>query len=342
MLPVVYRDHFDATINTLKFMLTTLQNDIHTMASHNQVNNLHNALNNGLSKLTSDILTNLQKVSQELTVAIAHVNQAAQPEAPGTLERVFFSDAQAALTATNALLSNVPRARYPITVGDLPREQLFGQLHAIHANTLEWLTHMDNQLNSIEQKVNTCARQNTVEVATKRDIDELIRVVRELGSHHPQAQMDISPLLDEFRAIKTQITEQNPTEALQLITSVLSTITSGHHTAPVMDQLPHYQAEHPTATCRTHGTLIFDELHAKVPMDVTGYPPSSSLQMHLKVKREAHDTAVSFALYNADALLLSRTVRTPHEMLNLPWDAFALIHHNCPQFIYKMNRQGLC
>jgi len=357
-------DYFNRAHSTILARLQALQNDVHATASHNQLDQAVAGIRSDIQAARADTVTAngfdfLAQALETVRADLQTMRTSLQPtQAAATIglddrssqvpsdSRVFFTDLQSALGATAALLSNVPPNRYDITAGSLPQNELFGQLHALHANLLEWLRHLDAQLDNMQrQNATNFADQATRQSsdAISSSINTVISAVHQLGQQQ-QSCNELGPrILANLQELKDSITTADPTNALLAIARALAAMGhSSDSTTPPQNPLPEYRAVHPTLPCRTHGVLLFDSIHSRVPMDIRDSPPSTSLELRLSTKRTASESVVDFALYDAGALLLSKHLHTPHELTNLPGDALALIHQNCPKFVYKLSRYGLC
>nr|QED44430.1 TGB3 [Garlic virus E] len=106
--------------------------------------------------------------------------------------------------------------------------------------------------------------------------------------------------------------------------------------------LPAFQAVHPTASCRTYGTIMFDGASSRIPMDILGRPASTTLRLDMTVAASSLATSVSYKIFDDDYLLLSENVETAHKLQHCPSDCLALLHQRCPNFVYKIRSHGLC
>jgi hypothetical protein len=149
---------------------------------------------------------------------------------------------------------------------------------------------------------------------------------------------DIGP---QLTVIRDQIDRNCPFDVLRQILAIVSQADPTEQ-PQVQTSLPDLEVEHPNLECRTHGALVFDNIHAMIPMDITTRPPSTSLQLSINVVESRTLTTVQFTIYDAGALIKSGHVSTPHHLSELPGDALFLIRQKCPNFTYKLAHGNVC
>ncbi|ARQ03278.1 hypothetical protein [Allexivirus sigmamedicagonis] len=326
----------------------------------NQVTDLHHAVNSTnnncaqtehIQAIRADIATlptstDIQRHHGELLTLITN-SQVRTPSVTTTPnQRVFFSELQSALNATNALLANRPEVDYQIQQSPLPIEELFGQLHALHANSIKWYKHLEGlqnqatlQIQRLHAALPATADTNSSQInqALHSILANSERIINLLNQDR-RVLDDINP---QLTSIREQIDRSSPLDVLQ---QILAIVSRANPTEPPLEPvtLPNFEVEHPSLECRTHGLLVFDNIHAMIPMDITTRPPSTSLQLSINVTENRETTTVQFTIYDAGALIKSGHVSTPHRLSELPGDALFLIHQKCPNFTYKLTHSNVC
>nr|QED44491.1 TGB3 [Garlic virus D] len=283
--------------------------------------------------------------------------RSATPNTPLTnLKRTFFSNANIALDATRTLLGYVPPARYDVPPATLPLDELFGQLHALHQNSLEWLTHINHNVDSILDMLSPSNllsqgtplnRLREVLAALTGKVDDIYSTLQ--LSKFETDQPSSSRPANRFETIEHSL-ESLHTKIDELASAVAQTLDRPHVT-PVPDEmrpststrdLPAYQAQHPTRPCRAYGTVLFEDKILKIPMDIIGRPVSTALKLELHLATNDQTTIVSYRIYDDGYLLLSDDIETAHKLQHRLSDGLALLHQRCPNFIYKIKGHGLC
>nr|ALK24281.1 40kDa protein [Garlic virus D] len=270
--------------------------------------------------------------------------------------RTLFTNASIALDATRTLLGYVPPARYNVPPATLPLDELFGQLHALHQNSLEWLTHINHNVDSI---------LNTLNLSNLLSQSMLLSQLRETLATITGKVDDIHSTLQSPKPDPNQPSSSKPTSKLEIIEHSLenlhvkineltSSIAQTHEqpnntsksdtpqSSASTSELPTYQAQHPTRPCRAYGTILFDNKTVRIPMDITGRPVSTALKLELHLTTNSQTTAISYKIYDDGYLLLSDDVETAHKLQHRLSDSLALLHQRCPNFIYKIKGHGLC
>ncbi|AHA93788.1 40 kDa protein [Garlic virus D] len=272
------------------------------------------------------------------------------------LQRTFFSNANIALDATRTLLGYVPPARYDVPPVTLPLDELFGQLHALHQNSLEWLTHINHNVDSILDMLNPSNllsqgtplnRLREMLVALTGKVDDIYATIQ--SSRLETNQPSSSKPVNRFETIEHSLESLHI--KLDELTSAVAHALDHPHVTPVPDEmrpsastrdLPAYQAQHPTRPCRAYGTVLFEDKILRIPMDITGRPVSTALKLELHLTTNDQTTMVSYRIYDDGYLLLSDDVETAHKLQHRLSDCLALLHQRCPNFIYKIKGHGLC
>lgn len=272
---------------------------------------------------------------------------------PPPMNRVLFSNAALALEATRNLLSHVPPTRYNLPQTTLPLDELYGQLHALHQNSLEWLTHIGSDTDRLIVDFGTFSSTAVAnhdhmtthlanirdELHTLRDLPQLLNRLLKQQELHLQTLTDTQK---EIAALKTLI-HHNLTQSQTQESSTPSSSQSGATThQPQPSDLHPYQARHPTTRCRTYGTLIYNGSSLHMPMDILGKPASTALQLQVDIKPSPGGTNVTYKLADNGALLLSDEIFTPHKLNKPLSDALSLLHDNCSNFIYNNKGGRLC
>nr|QED44148.1 TGB3 [Garlic virus A]QED44172.1 TGB3 [Garlic virus A] len=274
------------------------------------------------------------------------------------LQRTFFSNATLALDATRALLGHVPPARYDIPPAILPLDELYGQLHALHQNSLEWLTHINHNVDSILNTINPIdLHSQSMALSKLREIVEsLTNTVDSIHSSlqpsnsnpdHPSSSTSARHTrLEEIeRSLETLHHKvDNITLSLSNASHKPSSLSKPLGPSPLnaVKTLPVYQAVHPTKPCRTYGTILIDGTYSRIPMDITGRPASTALRVELCVTPTEQFTTVSYKIFDDGYLLTSDDIETDHRLQHYPGDCLALLHQRCPNFIYKIKAHSLC
>lgn len=271
-------------------------------------------------------------------------------------QRTFFSNASIALDATRALLGYVPPARYDVPPATLPLDELFGQLHALHQNSLEWLTHINHNVDSILDMLNPSnllsqgtplsRLRETLAILTGK-IDTVLMTLQ--SSTPDPGQPSPSRPTSKFEVIEHSLERLHI--KIDELTSTVAQMHSQPQPAPKPDtpqpsasarDLPTYQAQHPTRPCRAYGTVLFDDKILRIPMDIAGRPVSTALKLELHLTTNDQTTVVLYKIYDDGYLLLSDEVETAHKLQHRLSDCLALLHQRCPNFIYKIKGHGLC
>nr|QED44382.1 TGB3 [Garlic virus A] len=294
--------------------------------------------------------------TQMLTAAPPDSSPITSETGTETIQRTFFSNASLAVDATRALLGYVPPIRYDIPPATLPLDELYGQLHALHQNSIEWLTHINHNVNSILNTLNPVGHLSQSN-SLSRLHEAVVSLTKMIDSIHSNLQLtdiDINQPSSSKPPTKLERIEQN-LEALHRKIDELSLLhknatprpnatpnsSSSPQTNAVKD-LPIYQATHPTTPCRTYGTILLDGAHSRIPMDIIGRPASTALRLELCVVPTEQSTTVNYKIFDDGYLLTSDDVATNHRLQHYPSDCLSLLHQKCPNFIYKIKTHGLC
>lgn len=321
-------------IQNINAQLERISISTQQLVSRDYLRNVNNELLNSLRAITNRGLTPDETT---LTVPDQQVN------------RTFFTHRDPTLASTQALLSHRPPGNYGVHQTSIPPEELYGLLLRLHANLVEWLMHLDT---NIQTTARTTEIRGIDEHATRNlqildnKLDKLLDQLTRIANPASPAPTDLSSLSDDIRAIKLELSRTTAEGTLQKLIDALAKLPPSKGTETQVSetpaQLPPYAAKHPETTCRTHGVLVFDDIHTRIPMDLLGRPASTNLQLSFRVTQSESETELKFTIYNAGSLLLSRNITTPTMLQNLPGDALSLIHEHCPNFVYKLSRSGVC
>lgn len=345
------RDHIINHINTFKSQFAVaLQNAQATLieSNHLTLDNKLKPIKEILDTATSATPTKAIEGTSQTRDQIS-LSEAANCEQVPT-DRTFFTNLNAAVTATGNLLTHVPPARYNLPTTSLPLDELYGLLHALHRNSLEWLTHISHATDQIIDKLSTVENGVLNEVrSNSRKLDLILQRISEVESKiNDQTTSNIDDHLSKtLTSIETKLQElhvkliANPTNNQAGPSSNL-TKPSSADTHSAHSSLPIFQANHPTARCRSYGYVEFNGLSLHIPMDVRGRRSSTALRLITKHTLSSDATTVEYELLDDDALLLTEEIKTPHELDRPFGDSLALLHSKCPNFIYKIRDDGLC
>nr|QCY49542.1 P42 [Shallot virus X] len=338
---------------------TTLESfKTETIAGLANISDCASSLRNLRSEITRNFNALLNRDVEPVGQAQTQLRQ--DPDGAGDHkidQRTFFSNLDTALNATQALLNHVPPARYTLPPAPLPVNELFGQLHALHLNTLEWLTHINHNLDSMLNVLNPV---NLMSQGTplSRLRDAVRTLTQDLGSIKSDQQkilasistIDHSDILHKLDSLDTGLRQLGI--RLDVVVSSLNNMserppTATHDiasssTAADQNPLPLYQAVHPSLFCRTYGNILYNGVDSRIPMDITGRPASTSLKLTIAVECSEQNTKVNFTLLDDGYILLSDSIETRHKLQHIPSDCLSLIHARCPKFVYKFRGEGLC
>lgn len=272
-------------------------------------------------------------------------------EPPGQqppVERTFFTNALAATQASQYLNSHVPPGNRPLNYERLPTTELYGQLHALHENLLEWAMATHNAVINIRgnaqhtrEEVGQLHRQN-------EHLMELLEAIRAsviTASSNVSGAQTIAHRLDE---LGHQIQARPTTEALQTIVATLRLQVPPVEGNPIQDvlqlnsRLPPYVARHPNQTCRTYGRIHYCQQVFRIPMDVKDRARSTTLNITVEQQIASDRTILNLTLRDNDRLLTNHTVSLKQHLAQMPLDALAEMHALCPNFIYTAGAAGLC
>nr|UUQ75146.1 TGB3 [Garlic virus X] len=268
----------------------------------------------------------------------------------GPSHRTFFTNLHEAIDVTSSLLSHVPPTRYTLPTASLPLNELYGLLHALHRNSLEWLTHINYDIEKVAETVKNLEATLINELrAINRRIDTVIQRFANIESKldmraEPNLEGDLVKILTsietQVQALHTRLREMSANEGSN----------SGGNPRPQLNEnstasrneLPAFIPEHPTDRCRSYGSVEFEGVNLHIPMDVRGRRASTALRLLIKhtIKREA--TIAKFELFDDGALLLTEEIGTPHKFDHPFTDSLALLHSKCPNFLYKIRDDRLC
>nr|QED44268.1 TGB3 [Garlic virus A] len=306
---------------------------------------IYNLLRNGHDHPESSAATT---VSESLSEPLENTAE--------TLQRTFYQNATLAIDATRTLLGYVPPARYNVPPIILPLDELYGQLHALHQNSLEWLTHVSHNVDSVLNMLDPSSpfSQGTPISRLRDALGTLSKTVDSIHSSlqsttadpdRPSSSQNYTKLDDigqSLEALHHKVDEL--CLSLRHDKSQQQTTPSSDTSSPkdVAKDLPTYLAIHPNRPCRTYGTILFDNTNSRIPMDIIGRPASTALRLELSVTPSDQSTTVTYKIFDDGYLLISDNARTNHKLQHFPSDCLALLHQKCPSFIYKIQTHGLC
>lgn len=340
-------NHIDTLKNQLAIALRNAQATL-IESNHLTLDSKLKPIKEILDTVTSIIPTKANEGTSQIQDQTSLYEVTNREQAPA--DRTFFTNLDAALTATGNLLTHVPPARYNLPTTSLPLDELYGLLHALHKNSLEWLTHISHDADQIINKLSTVESGILDEVRNNsRRMDLLLQRVAEVetkindrntftANHH---------LSETLTSIETRLQELHvkfiatPTDNQA---KPSSSITKPSSADIHLDQsgLPIFEAKHPTARCRSYGQVEFNGLCLHIPMDVRGRRASTALRLITKHAPSSTATTVKYELLDDGALLLTEEIKTPHKLNQPLGDSLALLHSKCPNFIYKIRDDGLC
>nr|QED45030.1 TGB3 [Garlic virus X] len=268
----------------------------------------------------------------------------------GTTDRTFFTNLNAALDTTSNLINHVPPTRYDLPPASLPLDELYGLLHALHKNSLEWLTHISHDTERITNRLNNIETVLLSEVrANSRKIDTVFERLANVESHlSKRANSDFERgLAKSLASIETQVQELHARfrETNHEGSSTLggNPSTSSTPESSVLNSLlPTFNPEHPTARCRAYGSVEFGGAVLQIPMDVRGRRASTALRLSVRCTPKREATIVKYKLFDDGALLFTEELSTPHKFTQPFSDSLALLHSKCPNFLYKIRDEVLC
>lgn len=347
-------------INNANNCRDTLLNQIRTLSI--ELQNTATSVNNFKSSATASLQHIRDRLHSNLTpVARPNLTPDELPfrvndNSAENFRRTFFSNAGLALDATRTILGYVPPARYDVPPTTLPLDELFGQLHALHQNSLEWLTHISHNVDSILDMLNPnnllsqgtpLSRLREALAALTRKIDDVHSTLQASSSNTDQPSSSSSHIRLEAIELSLERLHTKLGELISVLPNVHDQPQSGNrpNTLPSSANtrdLPVYQAQHPTRPCRTYGTILFDNTSSRIPMDIVGRPASTALTLEVHITFADHATKVLYKIYDDGYLLQSDQVETAHKFQHHLSDSLALLHQKCPNFIYKMKGHGLC
>nr|QED44958.1 TGB3 [Garlic virus X]QED44970.1 TGB3 [Garlic virus X]QED44976.1 TGB3 [Garlic virus X] len=267
-----------------------------------------------------------------------------------TIDRTFFTNLSAALDTTSNLINHVPPTRYALPTASLPLDELYGLLHALHRNSLEWLTHISHDTEQIANKLNNVETILLSEVRTNsQKIDIVLEKLANLESHlSKKAESDFErDLAKSMASIETQVQELHA-RFREMNHEGSSTLGGNPSTSSIPESsglnslLPTFTPEHPTARCRAYGSVEFGGAVLQIPMDVRGRRASTALRLSVKHTPKREATTVKYKLFDDGALLFTEELSTPHKFLQPFSDSLALLHAKCPNFLYKIRDEVLC
>ncbi|AEI17900.1 serine-rich p40 protein [Blackberry virus E] len=253
----------------------------------------------------------------------------------------FFSDSNAVLSETQRITRILPSNTFPMQPSTLPTDELFGQLHALHQNLLQWSIDIDNRVQQLASSVNAKLDAVTFNSANQVSTATLNRLLEELHANMATSQRTgeaAQTMLEHLADIQRRLPSTAPSDALQQLIQLLSTNRPVEETTPTAtphSELPALNPVHNALRCRTYGSIEFNGQTFKRPIDFVGRPPSTTLHLRLDVRRAADHTAVHFTLHDLDRVLLEQVIQTPHQLQHLPDDALFLINLHCPRFTYR-------
>nr|UUQ75094.1 serine-rich protein [Garlic virus A]UUQ75098.1 serine-rich protein [Garlic virus A] len=342
-------DARDLIPNRLQILLTELR------TVNANVNDLRSTARTSSQVIQDQLRSSTNPTRAAIIASNAPAIELPQPSIED-FRRTFFSNAGLAIDATRALLGYVPPARYDIPPATLPLDELYGQLHALHQNSLEWLTHINHNIDSILNFLNPSSlfSQGTPLSRLRDAVTSLTSKVDNIYSTLQSPQ----PTSDQPGSSRRHTRLEEIEHSLDMLHRKIDNITSSIKSSPsqpcagpgpitppstaTSKDLPIYQAVHPNTSCRTYGTILFDGTSSRIPMDIVGRPVSTALRLELSVAPMDQTTSVTYKIFDDGYLLLSDDIETAHRLQHYPSDCLALLHQKCPNFIYKIKGHGLC
>lgn len=267
-----------------------------------------------------------------------------------TTNRTFFTNLNAALDTTSNLINHVPPTRYALPSVSLPLDELYGLLHALHKNSLEWLTHISHHTEQISNKLNNIETILLSEVRTNsRKIDTVLGKLVNVESHlSKSANSNLErELAKSLASIETQVQELHA-RFREMNHQGSSTLGGSPSTSSIPESsvinslLPTFNPEHPTARCRAYGSVEFGGAVLQIPMDVRGRRASTALRLSVNYTPKREATTVKYKLFDDGALLFTEELSTQHKFMQPFSDSLALLHSKCPNFLYKIRDEVLC
>lgn len=240
--------------------------------------------------------------------------------------------------ATESILSNVPPSRHQVSPSTLPTSELVGQLHALHGNTLEWFMHLDKELGEIRSKVFEETSPPAPPIEPWGPLNELNeqldRLVREALNGQPDWK-SILERADNLEAASSHVgLRTNVALTIQMLTalSIAKTNPDRNH-GPKRTPL---DVQPLNLSCRTHGVLSFRGSQLRIPLDILGARPRSSLLLSLEASDDGNSATVNATLSDAGLVVFHHTATTKHTLISLPGDALHLLHSSCPKFLFRL------
>nr|QED45018.1 TGB3 [Garlic virus X] len=267
-----------------------------------------------------------------------------------TTNRTFFTNLNAALDTTSNLINHVPPTRYALPSVSLPLDELYGLLHALHKNSLEWLTHISHDTEQIINKLNNIETIFLREVRTNSlKIDTVFEKLANVESHlSKSANSNFErELAKSLASIETQVQELHA-RFREMNHQGSSTPGGSPSTSSIPESsvinslLPTFNPEHPTARCRAYGSVEFGGAVLQIPMDVRGRRASTALRLSVRYTPKREATTVKYKLFDDGALLFTEELSTQHKFTQPLSDSLALLHSKCPNFLYKIRDEVLC
>ncbi|AAC58812.1 32 kDa protein [Garlic virus X] len=268
----------------------------------------------------------------------------------GTTNRTFFTNLSTALDTTSNLINHVPPTRYTLPSVALPLDELYGLLHALHRNSLEWLTHISHDTEQVINKLNNIETILLSEVRTNsRKIDTVFEKLANIESHLINSEKSDfeRELAKSLASIETQIQDVHA-RFREMSHHESSTLGGNPGTSPTPESsvinslLPTFNPEHPTARCRAYGSVEFGGTVLQIPMDVRGRRASTALRLSVMYTPKREATTVKYKLFDDGALLFTEELSTQHRFTQPFGDSLALLHSKCPNFLYKIRDEVLC
>lgn len=248
------------------------------------------------------------------------------PEPSTPVARNFFSQIDNALSATQTLLSHLPGRTYDIPYQPLPHEELYGLLHALHQQNLQWLTHVAELESQINQQTATLVREMA---EVKRTLIDFARRQEEETTNLLNRVMSVEQSVADIDRVITSSTSFSGADPVPPTTTPLPR-------PPTMVRLPSYQATHPSGPVRSFGYVTINDNPMRIPIDLTYRRPSTALSLFFILERKVAHTHINAVLMDDGETLLSKLEDLPYSFDELPGDALAWLHSRCTAFVYKL------
>nr|WLS55770.1 serine-rich p40 protein [Blackberry calico virus] len=258
----------------------------------------------------------------------------------------FFSDSTAVFEETSRITRVLPAHPLPLQPSSLPVDELFGQLHALHQNLLQWSIDIDNRVQQLATNLDLKLSFESFQSADRRlhnTIERLISEIHQSVATQQPTTDALSTLQQALEEIKSQLASTSAGDALQQIAQLLTNFRNPEHQSNVNadhEALPALNPTHDSLRCRSYGHISLSGHTFKAAIDFTQRPASSTLLLEITIDRLPNCTRVTCLLSDLGRLVVQKQFDTAHKLTNLPDDVLFLLHLHCPRFTYR--REGVC